>query len=124
MKGIGADRMFLSIKYGRPGTAMKPFGEILSDQEIGSLVSFITRVFVEKRGVNTVYHSEENGWKDFSERYPEAVRYYREGRGRDLLPPELEKGKRIFQAACVTCHLAGPEPPGRQSPFRKWATPP
>ena len=105
MRGIGDRRMFQSIKYGRPGTAMKPFSGILADSEIDAVIAFIREVFVEKRGENIRYHSPENQWGGFEDKYPEAIRYFLYRGDERNLTEELARGKRIFRSSCVTCHL-------------------
>ena len=105
MRGIDAARMFQSVKYGRPGTAMKAFATILTDEEISRVVSYARYAFVEGKERNIRYHSAENGWAEFERKNREAIGFFLyEGNLRDL-PEELERGKRIFATACVTCHL-------------------
>lgn len=99
-------RIFDSIKNGRNGTAMKPFKGILSDKEIESVAAFIRHAFIEKRFENIRYHSPENGWRDFEDKYPEAIQYYFYRGENERLPENLKIGKRIFESSCITCHLA------------------
>ena len=106
MKEIDNRRMFYSIKNGRDGTAMKPFREILTDDEIQSVIAFIRYAFIEKRFENIKYHSPENGWYDFERKYPEAVNYFLYTGRENHLSEELITGKGIFEATCITCHLA------------------
>lgn len=97
--------MFNSIKNGRDGTAMKPFREILTDNEIESVIAFIRYAFIEKRFENIRYHSPENGWYGFEKKYREAVNYFLYAGKEDQLSEELITGKRIFESTCITCHL-------------------
>jgi hypothetical protein len=105
MKEIDNCRMFYSIKNGRDGTAMKPFKEILTDLEIKNVVAFIRYAFIEKRFKNINYHSPENQWYDFDEKYPEAIRYFLYNGEEEHLSEELKAGKKIFESTCITCHL-------------------
>ncbi|MBI4714542.1 MAG: c-type cytochrome, partial [Nitrospirae bacterium] len=119
MRGIDSPRMFQSIKYGRPGTAMKPFSGVLADPEIEAVIAFIREVFVENRGENIHYHSPENQWVGFEQKYPEAIRYYfYRGDERDL-PEDLARGRRIFRSSCVTCHLKREGEGGEGGPYFK-----
>lgn len=105
MKGIDDRRMFLSIKKGRQGTAMKAFNGILADEEIESVAAFIRYAFIEKRLKNINYHSAENQWHDFEKKYPEAVEYFLYEGDEAHLTEELKTGKGIFESTCITCHL-------------------
>lgn len=105
MRGIDDDRMFKSIKFGRPDTAMKPFGGILKDTEIKELIAFIRHTFIEKKAGNILYHSPENDWEGFQAKYPEAIRYFLYQGDESGLTEELKLGKRFFETSCVTCHL-------------------
>ena len=85
---------------------MKPFKEILTDSEIKNVAAFIRYAFIEKRFKNINYHSPENQWYNFEKKYPEAIRYFLYNGKEDHLSEELITGKRIFEATCITCHLA------------------
>ncbi|MFZ3092165.1 MAG: cytochrome c [Nitrospirota bacterium] len=117
MKGIDNRRMFLSIKNGRQGTAMESFREILTDEEIESVVAFIRYAFIEKKFKNINYHSPENQWYDFEKKYPEAIKYFLYEGDEDHLTEELKAGKGIFESTCITCHLVKKEMGG--AIFRK-----
>lgn len=105
MLGIDDERMFQSIKFGRPKTAMKPFGGILKDGEIRGLVAFIRYMFIEKNETNILYHSPENQWYDFQKKNREAVAYFYFQGDEGELTDEMKIGKRLFDTSCVACHL-------------------
>ena len=105
MAEIDDERMFQSIKFGRPKTAMKPFGGILKDKEIRELIAFIRHMFIEKNETNILYHSPENQWYDFQEKNPEAIAYFYYQSGEGELTDEMKIGKKLFDTSCVACHL-------------------
>ena len=105
MRDIDDDRMFNSIKFGRRGTAMKPFGGILKDAEIKDLIAFVRHTFIEKKAGNILYHSPENHWEGFQAKYPEAIGYFLYHGDESELTEELKLGKKFFDNSCVTCHL-------------------
>jgi mono/diheme cytochrome c family protein len=110
MREIDDDRMFRSIKFGRPETAMKPFEGILRDIEIKSIIAFIRHTFIEKKAENILYHSPENQWEDFQQKYPEAIAYFLYQGDESELTEELEIGKMYFDTTCVSCHLVRKRP--------------
>lgn len=105
MRGISDERMFQSIKFGRPATAMKPFGGILKDDEIRALIAFIRYTFIDKNETNILYHSPENQWYDFQKKNREAIAYFLFRGSEKELSDELKIGKKLFDGSCVSCHL-------------------
>lgn len=105
MRGIDDERMFQSIKFGREKTAMKPFGGILKDGEIKTLIAFIRYTFIEKNATNILYHSPENQWYDFQKKNPEAIAYFLFQDGEGELTDEMIIGQKLFDTSCVACHL-------------------
>jgi cytochrome c oxidase cbb3-type subunit 3 len=108
-----------TLKNGRPGTAMKSFASVLSEEEINAVARFVHTEFVEKKAVNTRYHTAENGWPDhdrYSLAFPFATGAVPLTQAWDTLSPEQAKGKRLFLETCVTCHDRG----SPQSPDAIW----
>lgn len=52
--------LFWVIKYGSPGTAMIGFGQVLSDEEIWSLIQY-ERTFARRHGPGRMGHGEGRG---------------------------------------------------------------
>ena len=101
------ERMQRSILEGRPGTGMVSFASVLTPAEAGAVAEYIQRSFMGKNRVRARYHSAENGWANH-ERYAEAFPFV-EGRiGLDVpwqdLGPEQQRGRRLYESACVSCH--------------------
>jgi mono/diheme cytochrome c family protein len=105
MKGIGVGRMFRSIKYGRPGTAMNAFQNVLTDREIEAVIAYIQGVLARRPGGDSAYHSRENRWEGFASKYPEAIRYFLYEGDDGTLSRDLMIGKSVYESSCVTCHL-------------------
>jgi mono/diheme cytochrome c family protein len=77
MARVSLDRMYHSIKDGRPGTGMAAWKDVLSETEIGDVMDFI-------RAFSTAAAA-----------------------GSAPLPPDrlsLEVGRRIFERECASCH--------------------
>jgi cytochrome c oxidase cbb3-type subunit III len=107
---ISRDAMLHAVTHGRAGTAMKGFRGILTDEEIASVTDFVRREFMHDKRPNTRYHTVDNGWRDH-ERHAAAFPF---ARGElaldtpwDALSDEQRRGRRLFLAACVSCHDHG-----------------
>lgn len=104
------ESMLAAVRDGKPGTAMKSFAGILSAGEMNLVVDFVRREFMERRAGNTRYHTAENGWPDH-ERYRDAFPFATGGIALDApwegLDPAQQRGKRLYQTSCVTCHDRG-----------------
>lgn len=98
------------LETGRPGTAMKSFRGILDKEEMLHLAGFVAAEFVERKAVNTRYHTPENGWSDHA-RYEIAFPFAKGeiplSRPWESLTPEQIEGKRLYLSACVSCHDRG-----------------
>ena len=99
--------MIAAVSHGRPGTAMKGFATVLSEADIAAVVDFVRATFILRRGVNTAYHTVENGWPNH-ERYAAAFPF---ALGEVALDTPWEKltaaqqaGKRLFMSSCISCH--------------------
>ncbi|MBI5753439.1 MAG: c-type cytochrome [Hydrogenophilales bacterium] len=104
---LGRERMLLAIQSGKPGTAMKGFAGILQPQEIAAVTDFVRQEFMVAKAQNTLYHTAANGWPNH-ERYAAAFPF---ATGKvpldtpwEQLAPQQAAGKRLFLAACVSCH--------------------
>ena len=107
---LGVREVVAVLEAGRPGTAMKPFSGILSKDEIERVAEFVVKEFVERKAVNTRYHTVENGWPEH-ERYAIAFPFAKAeiplSRPWELLTPEQAAGKRLYLSSCVSCHDRG-----------------
>lgn len=99
-----------AISEGRDGTAMAAFSGVLTSREIAAVTDFIRHEFVQKKALNTRYHTPENGW-DNHERYRPAYPFATGEITLDTpvehLSPEHAAGRRLFMGACVSCHDRG-----------------
>lgn len=96
-----------AVRDGRPGTAMKPFRDVLSAEELRLVSLFVGHEFVRDKARNTSYHTAENGWPEH-DRYRAAFPF---ARGEIPLDTPVESlddqqlaGRRLFMASCVSCH--------------------
>jgi cytochrome c oxidase cbb3-type subunit 3 len=99
-----------TIEDGRPGTAMKSFRGILGKEEMTLLAEFVRTEFVERKAVNTRYHTPENGWNDHSRyqiAFPFATGEIPLSRPWESLSAEEAEGKRLYLSSCVSCHDRG-----------------
>jgi cytochrome c oxidase cbb3-type subunit 3 len=99
--------MLRSVAKGRPGTAMKGFANVLSEEEIALVVDFVRREFMVNQAPNTRYHTAENGWpnqQQYAPAYPFALGEIPLDTPSEQLTPEQQLGLRIFMQSCVTCH--------------------
>jgi cytochrome c oxidase cbb3-type subunit 3 len=101
------ERIAARVRDGVPGTAMKGFRGILTEQEVEDVAAFVRDEFVEKRAPNTRYHTVENGWPDHG-RYAAAFPFARGEIALDADPRGLGEagraGRELFLSACITCH--------------------
>ena len=97
----------MALREGRPGTAMKSFRHLLSDEEISNVALFVRESFIVSKQKNTKYHTAENGWFDH-EKYRDAFPFALGDVGLDTpweaLSPQQRNGKKLFMNACVSCH--------------------
>lgn len=101
------ERMLETVTRGRSGTAMQSFANVLSPEEIGLVVDFVRREFMEARAPNTRYHTAANGWPDHERHaaaFPFALGELALDTPWERLTPEQQAGKRLFLRTCVTCH--------------------
>ncbi|MBI2276378.1 MAG: c-type cytochrome [Dechloromonas sp.] len=107
---LNSERVREVLARGKPGTAMKPFTGILSQQEIQAVAEFVVDEFVRRKADNTAYHTVENGWPEH-ERYRAAFPFAKGeiplSRPWENLTPEESAGKRLYLSSCVSCHDRG-----------------
>jgi cytochrome c oxidase cbb3-type subunit 3 len=116
---LDTQRMRKAVRDGRPGTAMKPFASILSEQEIGAVIDFVREEFMQRGAPNTRYHSPENGWPDhdrFGAAYPFVRGELPLDSPPDELGPEQRAGRTLFLSSCISCHDIG----GRATVAPRW----
>ncbi|MCB1906811.1 MAG: c-type cytochrome [Rhodocyclaceae bacterium] len=105
--GIAREAMLAAVRDGLPGTAMKGFAGILSEDEIAQVVDFVGVEFMRRKAANTRYHTAANGWRDHQRNsiaFPFARGEIALDTPWEALTEEQRRGKRLFLAACVTCH--------------------
>lgn len=98
------------LEAGRPGTAMKSFHGILKREEMERVAEFVLTEFVERKGVNTRYHTPENGWPDhlrYRKAFPFAKGEIPLSRPWESLSADEAEGKRLYLSACISCHDRG-----------------
>lgn len=109
-QALPRELMLAVTTHGKAGTAMKGFQGILTPREIEAVTDFVRSEFMEKRAVNTRYHTRENGWPDH-DRHQVAFPFARGELAIDTpweqLDGEQQRGKRLFLSTCITCHDHG-----------------
>ncbi|MEW8046744.1 MAG: cytochrome c, partial [Candidatus Thiodiazotropha sp.] len=73
---LNKQRILDAISNGRPATAMKPFRDILADDDIEAVTLYVYTAFVVGKQLNTQYHTVENGWYEhdrFRDSFPFAT---------------------------------------------------
>ncbi|HSO06819.1 MAG TPA: c-type cytochrome [Pelomicrobium sp.] len=104
---LTADMIYETVRFGRPGTAMAPFGQTLSDREMRAVADFVFKEFVVEKQLNTRYHTAANGWPDHERHraaFPFATGEIALDAPWETLTPEQAQGKRLFLQSCVSCH--------------------
>jgi len=95
---------------GKKNTAMMSFSSLLSNDDVDAVVYFVRNAFMTNKIKNTRYHTEENGWVNH-EKYKIAFPFALGDTPLDTRDEELSeaerKGKRLFLAACISCHDRG-----------------
>lgn len=107
-QGLEPTKMAETIRNGRTGTAMKPFGDILTDAEIEAVARYAYDTFALCGEAPTAYHTVENGWADHRERYEAAYPFVlgeipADG-GDDVLSADQRQGRELYRRTCVICH--------------------
>jgi len=101
------DRMLDSVRSGRPGTAMVNFDAVLRPDQIRAVVDYVRSDLLGNTNGVERYHSVENGWINH-DKYRDAFPFVR---GEieltvpwDELDPEEQRGRKLYESACVSCH--------------------
>ena len=105
--GLDREHMLAAVTAGLPGTAMKGFAGILSEDEIAAVVDFVRVEFMRRKAENTRYHTVENGWPDHQRNriaFPFARGEIALDTAWEALTEEQRRGKRLFLASCISCH--------------------
>lgn len=107
-KGLDAAKIADAVARGRPGTAMQPFSNLLSREEIADVAAFVAERFVGCQDPNTAYHTLANGWPEHEARYAAAYPFV-DGAATIDGPaegwsPDLQAGRALFLSSCVSCH--------------------
>jgi len=101
------ESMVKTILLGRKGTGMVSFATVLDEQQALDVARYVQQAFMSANSVRARYHSEENGWTDH-ERYAEAFPFVEGTIAIDApwesLTQEQQRGRRLYEAACVSCH--------------------
>lgn len=104
---LSREAMVTAVTRGRPGTAMSSFRDLLTPEEIDTVVDFVREEFIQRKSVNTRYHLPANGWPDH-ERYAPAFPFATGALPLDTpdetLSSEQRAGKALFLGSCITCH--------------------
>ena len=98
------------LREGKPGTAMKPFRNILTDMEMEQVAAFVVDEFVHRKAPNTRYHTPQNGWPDhqrYQGAFPFATGEIPLDRPLETLDEAQIRGKQLFLSSCVICHNRG-----------------
>lgn len=104
---LSREKMIAAVRDGRPGTAMKSFSTLLSEQDIAAVVDFVRVTFIDQRGINTYYHTVENGWPNhqrYAAAFPFALGEIALDTPWETLTPAQQAGKRLFMSSCISCH--------------------
>lgn len=101
------ETMIEIVQHGCAGTAMPGFGATLDTMEIEAVVDFVRAEFMIAKARNTRYHTDGNGWPNH-ERYRAAFPFATGEIALDIpvgqLTPAQRTGRKLFMAACITCH--------------------
>lgn len=106
-KELTHDQAKAAISNGRPGTAMMPYGNVLSGEEIKAVAEYIRSSFIRSSRSNTKYHTEENGWFNhdrFAESYPFATGEIPLDTPTASLSDAQRRGLRVYIESCISCH--------------------
>jgi cytochrome c oxidase cbb3-type subunit 3 len=104
---LSRGEMVAAVRDGKPGTAMKPFASLLSEEEIRSVVEFVRDEFMIRAAPNTRYHTVANGWADH-ERFAKAFPFVKGeiplSADEMRLTPEQRTGRTLYLTSCISCH--------------------
>ncbi len=98
------------LRQGKPGTAMKSFRGVITDQEMRNVALFVADEFVRRKAPNTRYHTPENGWPNherYRDAYPFATGEISSDTPWEDLSERQIQGRQLFLASCIICHDRG-----------------
>ncbi len=101
------DAMLGIVEKGKPGTGMVSFTRYLDAREREAVVDFVRREFMLNKRINTLYHTEENGWQDhqrYALAFPFATGEIPLDTPQQELSSEQLKGYQLFMTSCISCH--------------------
>jgi cytochrome c oxidase cbb3-type subunit III len=107
---LGLARIRSALRDGRPGTAMKPFAGVITEDEQAAVAAFVHDEFVVRKARNTRYHTEANGWPQherYRDAYPFALGEVALTVPPETLDPALRRGRALFMETCISCHDRG-----------------
>lgn len=101
------ERIVRTVLEGREGTGMVSFASVLDEAEARSVAEYVRQSFMSVDRIEARYHSPENGWTNH-ERYAAAFPFI-DGSVPlstpwESLTKEQQRGRRLFESACVSCH--------------------
>lgn len=101
------DAMLKTVRDGKDGSPMRGFSRVLKPAEIVAVVDYVRTKFMGAPRTDHRYHTVANGWPDH--RRHAAAFPYAEGRlpidrPWESLTETQRAGRKVFLAACVSCH--------------------
>ena len=101
------ERIVETVLNGREDTAMVSFASVLDEDDARAVAHYIRESFMTSDRIDARYHSPENGWTDH-ERYAAAFPFI-DGSVPlstpwESLNEEQQRGRRLYESACVSCH--------------------
>ena len=117
-RDLTRDAMIATVRDGKDGSPMRGFSRVLKPAEIVAVVDYVRRKFMGAPRSDHRYHTVANGWPDH-QRHAAAFPFA-EGRTPidepwESLTDTQRAGRKVFLAACVSCHE-----PVRASPTPVW----
>jgi len=114
-KQLPVESIVRTVLMGREGTGMVSFATVLDQQQALDVARYVQHAFMSAARVQDKYHSDENGWTDH-ERYAAAFPFIEGTIGIDIpwesLTTEQQRGRRLYELACVSCHDSPISRPG------------
>ncbi|MCG7950239.1 MAG: c-type cytochrome [Candidatus Thiodiazotropha endolucinida] len=104
---LNKQRILDAISNGRPATAMKPFRDVLADDDIEAVTLYVHTAFVVGKQPNTQYHTVENGWYGhdrFRDSFPFATGEIPLDAPDDSLTDKQKMGMQVYLESCISCH--------------------
>jgi cytochrome c oxidase cbb3-type subunit 3 len=101
------ERIVETVLIGREGTGMVSFASVLDEADARAVAQYVRQSFMSADRIDARYHSPENGWTNH-ERYAAAYPFI-DGSVPlstpwESLTEEQQRGRRLYESACVSCH--------------------